>query len=66
MPLSIAINLQWIAVGVIKALEPGKRSIKFMLAKKFIEWITSLKAQKQIADFKLLGKQLFIPNADKE
>lgn len=33
-------------------------------ADKFIEWITSSKAQQLIRDFKLMGKQLFIPNAD--
>jgi tungstate transport system substrate-binding protein len=51
----------------VMAVNPERcKDAKFMLAKKFIEWITSSKAQKQIADFKLLGKQLFIPNADKE
>ncbi|MBW1708788.1 MAG: substrate-binding domain-containing protein [Deltaproteobacteria bacterium] len=30
----------------------------------FIGWITAPKAQKHIADFRLLGKQLFIPNAE--
>jgi len=30
---------------------------------KFIEWMTSEEAQKKIADFRLLGKQLFVPNA---
>ena len=33
------------------------------LAKKFTEWITGPQAQQQIKDFKLLGKQLFTPNA---
>lgn len=32
-------------------------------AMKFIEWITGAEAQKQIKEFKLLGKQLFTPNA---
>jgi tungstate transport system substrate-binding protein len=51
----------------VMAVNPERcKDAKFMLAKKFIEWITSSKAQKHIADFKLLGKQLFIPNADKE
>ncbi|OAG26983.1 substrate-binding domain-containing protein [Thermodesulfatator autotrophicus] len=31
------------------------------LARAFSDWITSPKAQKAIAEFKLLGKQLFIP-----
>ncbi len=51
----------------VMAANPERcKDAKFMLAKKFIEWITSSRAQKQIGDFKLLGKQLFIPNADKE
>lgn len=33
------------------------------LARRFSDWITSAKAQKLIADFKLLGKPLFTPNA---
>jgi len=36
---------------------------KYDLALKFIEWITGADAQKQIKEFKLLGKQLFTPNA---
>lgn len=38
---------------------------KFDLAKKFSEWLTSEKVQKDIANFKLEGKQLFFPNAKK-
>ncbi|MFC1671052.1 substrate-binding domain-containing protein, partial [Spirochaetota bacterium] len=37
--------------------------VKNVLAGKFTRWIISPKVQKQIANFKLLGKQLFIPNA---
>jgi len=33
------------------------------LAKQFSDWIVAPNAQKLIKDFKLLGKQLFIPNA---
>ena len=33
------------------------------LARRFSEWITSPRAQRRIADFKLLGKPLFTPNA---
>ncbi len=33
------------------------------LARRFSDWITSARAQKRIADFKLLGKPLFTPNA---
>ena len=36
---------------------------KYDLAMQFIQWITSEKAQMEIKDFKLLGKQLFTPNA---
>jgi tungstate transport system substrate-binding protein len=39
-------------------------SVKYDYAMKFIEWITSDKTQKLIGDFTLLGKKLFIPNAD--
>ncbi len=33
------------------------------LAKKFADWITGPGAQKKIGDFRLMGKQLFTPNA---
>ena len=33
------------------------------LAKQFSDWICSPQAQKRIADFRLMGKQLFTPNA---
>ena len=36
---------------------------KYDTAKQFIEWITGPEAQQLIKDFKLLGKQLFTPNA---
>jgi tungstate transport system substrate-binding protein len=32
---------------------------------RFIQWITGPEAQKLIGDFKLLGKTLFTPNANK-
>ncbi|PID48086.1 MAG: tungsten ABC transporter substrate-binding protein [Proteobacteria bacterium] len=35
------------------------------LAKKFTDWIVNANTQKIIADFRLLDKALFIPNADK-
>lgn len=37
--------------------------IKQDLAKKWADWLASASAQKLIGDFKLLGKQLFTPNA---
>jgi tungstate transport system substrate-binding protein len=36
---------------------------KLDLSEKFIDWMTSDKIQQAIADYKLLGKKLFIPNA---
>ena len=40
------------------------RQYSVKTADKFIEWITSSKAQQLIGDFRLMGKPLFIPNAD--
>ncbi|MDI9377139.1 MAG: substrate-binding domain-containing protein [Synergistota bacterium] len=37
---------------------------KYDLAKKFIEWMASPRAQQAIENFRLMGKQLFFPNAD--
>lgn len=46
------------------AVNPGKcPKAKYELAKKFIDWMASAKAQKAVADFRLMGKQLFTPNA---
>ena len=36
---------------------------RYDLARQFTEWITGAQAQQLIKDFKLLGKQLFTPNA---
>lgn len=36
---------------------------KYETAKKFIEWVTGAEAQQLIKEFRLLGKQLFTPNA---
>ena len=38
---------------------------KIELANQFADWIAGAKAQQLIGDFKLLGKQLFTPNAAK-
>ncbi|MBN2284466.1 MAG: substrate-binding domain-containing protein [Deltaproteobacteria bacterium] len=38
-------------------------NVKYDLATKFREWIASAKVQKSIGEFKLMGKQLFTPNA---
>ena len=46
------------------SVNPDKcKSVRFDNAQVFASWITSKKVQKLIAEFKLLGKQLFIPNA---
>lgn len=37
--------------------------VQYDLATQFIQWITGSDAQKRIKNFKLLGKQLFTPNA---
>lgn len=48
----------------VMAVNPLKHShVKYDLALKYIDWITSSKVQKDIADYKLEGKQLFFPNA---
>jgi tungstate transport system substrate-binding protein len=41
------------------------KNVKPELAKQFTNWIVKDEIQKFIADFRLLGKSLFIPNADK-
>jgi tungstate transport system substrate-binding protein len=46
------------------AVNPAKwENIKYDLALEYIDWMVSPSAQKAIAEFKLLGKQLFFPNA---
>jgi len=46
------------------AVNPERCSnVKYDLAKNFIGWMASDKAQKLIGDFRLMGKQLFTPNA---
>lgn len=40
-------------------------NVKPELAKKFTNWVVNEQTQKTIADFRLLGQALFIPNADK-
>jgi tungstate transport system substrate-binding protein len=48
------------------AVNPDRcKSVRYDLAKQFADWITSPKIQKQIGEFRLLGKQLFTPNAKK-
>lgn len=46
------------------AVNPARwNKVKYDLALQYINWLTSEKAQKDIANFKLEGKQLFFPNA---
>ncbi|KEJ91624.1 substrate-binding domain-containing protein [Synergistes jonesii] len=49
----------------VMAVSPMKHpNVKYDLALKYIDWITSSKVQKDIADFKVEGKQLFFPEAE--
>ena len=48
----------------VMAVNPKRcKNVKYKLATKFAEWITSPKIQEVIGAYKLLGKQLFTPNA---
>lgn len=53
---------QYSAIAINPAVCPNA---KVELANEFITWMASPKAQKAIGDFRLLGKQLFTPNAGK-
>jgi tungstate transport system substrate-binding protein len=51
--------------GII-AVNPKKHpGVKYDLAKKFVDYVTGPQGQKIIADFKINGKQLFFPDAEK-
>ncbi|MFP4226630.1 MAG: substrate-binding domain-containing protein [Desulfobacterales bacterium] len=46
------------------AINPARcKNVKYDPARKFIDWITSKRIQDFIANYKLLGKPLFTPNA---
>jgi tungstate transport system substrate-binding protein len=48
----------------VMAVNPTRYdNVKYDLALKYIDWITSSKVQKDIAEYKVAGKQLFFPNA---
>lgn len=48
----------------VLAVSPKRcKMVRYDLATKFADWVTSPKIQKVIAEFRLLGKQLFTPNA---
>ncbi|MCP4749333.1 MAG: solute-binding protein [Proteobacteria bacterium] len=51
--------------GVIPVNPAKHPHVKFELAKQFAEWVVSPKAQALIANYRLLGKQLFHPDAVK-
>lgn len=48
--------------GVIPVNPEKFPHVRYDLAKQFAEWLTSEKTQKRIADYRLLGKPLFIPD----
>ena len=49
--------------GVIPVNPKKYPSVQYDLAKKFAEWLVSERGQALIANYKLLGKQLFYPDA---
>ena len=58
-------DAQLLNMYTVMAINPIKHShARYDLAIKYIDWITSSKVQKDIANFKLEGKQLFFPNAE--
>ncbi len=49
--------------GIIP-INPEKHAhVQYDMAMKFAEWITSVKGQKMISEYRLMGKQLFYPDA---
>ena len=49
--------------GIIPVNPQKHPHVKYALAEQFAQWVTSAKGQQVIADYKLLGKQLFFPDA---
>lgn len=67
-PLVIVVegDKQLLNVYSVMAVNPIKHPhVKYDLAIKYIDWITSSKVQEDIANFKLEGEQLFFPLAEK-
>ncbi|TYB32905.1 MAG: tungsten ABC transporter substrate-binding protein [Flexistipes sinusarabici] len=65
-PLQILVEGDKILYNQYSLIPVGKErcpDVKMELAEKFTSWMTSDKIQQAIADYKLLGKKLFIPNA---
>ncbi len=50
--------------GVIPVNPEKHAHVQYELAKTFAEWLVSEQGQKLIGDYKLLGKQLFFPDAN--
>jgi tungstate transport system substrate-binding protein len=51
----------------VALVNPAKHShVKKDLGQAFIDWVLSAEGQKNIADYKIGGEQLFYPNADQE
>jgi len=51
--------------GIIPVNPAKHPHVKNDLAEKFVAWITSARGQKLIGDYRVLGKQLFYPDAGK-
>jgi tungstate transport system substrate-binding protein len=49
--------------GVIPVNPKKYPNVKYDLAKQFAEWLVSVRGQSLIANYKLIGKQLFYPDA---
>jgi len=50
--------------GVILVNPEKHKHVKKDLGQAFIDWVTSPEGQKNIADYKIGGEQLFYPNAN--
>jgi tungstate transport system substrate-binding protein len=67
-PLKILVEGDKALLNQYSVIAVNKRhcpNAKYDVAEQFIDWITGAKAQQDIKDYKLLGKQLFTPNAKK-
>jgi len=65
-PLKILVEGDAVLLNQYSVIAINKKhcaNARYDMARKFIEWITGKDAQIMIKDFKLLGKQLFTPNA---
>jgi tungstate transport system substrate-binding protein len=65
-PLKILVEGDAVLLNQYSVIAINKKhcaNARYDLTRQFIEWITGAEAQKMIKDFKLLGKQLFTPNA---